>query len=138
MKSAAGTEDSRFIVRKEESVPSVPESNLINTTLSDEGELINFDDIFSSAAIEPSKVSMIEKKKKRMRVSDTAAKDVLGDISEELNTKKEAKVGETIRAMTSVKAGITPVSVSAPAPASVAAAVSLGLSLKQQIGRAHV
>lgn len=136
MKSAAGTEDSRFIVRKEESVPSVPESNLINTTLSDEGELINFDDIFSSAAIEPSKVSMIEKKKKkRMRVSDTAAKDVLGDISEELNTKKEAKVGETIRAMTSVKAGITPVSVSAPAPASVAAAVSLGLSLKQQLDR---
>ena len=128
MKSAVGTEDSRFVVRKEDSVPSVPESNLTNTTLPDEGELINFDDIFSSAATELSKVSKI-KKKKRMRDSDTTAKNVLGDISEELNTKKEPKVGETIKAMTSKIAGITPVSVSA------AATVSLGLSLKQQLDK---
>ena len=134
MKSAVGIEDSRFIVRKEESEPVVAESNLTNATLPDEGELINFDDIFSSAAIEPSKVSKIEKKK-RMRVSDTTAKDVSGDVSEELNTKKEPKVGETIKAMTSKKAGITPVSASVSAPASVAAAVPLGLSLKQQLDK---
>ena len=133
MKSAVGIEDSRFIVRKEESEPVVAESNLTNATLPDEGELINFDDIFSSAAIEPRKVSKIEMKKKRMRVSDSTEKDVRGDISEELNTKKEPKVGETIKAITSKKAGIAPVSVSAAAPA--AAAVPLGLSLKQQLDK---
>ena len=128
VKSVKAAEDSRFIVQKEDSLPTVSESTVTHTAQPDEGELINFDDIFSSAAVEPCAASKVGKKK-RGRQSDTAAVDVLGDVSAVMNKKKETKVEETIKAKDSKAAVAAPVSTTASASASV----PLGLSLKQQL-----
>ena len=130
VKHLKGPEDSRFIVPKEDSVPSVFESSVTNTTVPDEGELINFDEIFSSGASESSKLEKIGKKK-RVRLSEIAATDRQGDVSDDLNTKKEPKIVKTIKAMKNIEASAIAVSVAVP----VTASVPLGLSLKQQLDK---
>jgi hypothetical protein len=128
VKSVKAAEDSRFIVQKEDSLPSVSERTVTHTALPDEGELINFDDIFSSAAVEPSVVSKVGKKKRgRQSDADAAAVDMLGDVSADMNKKKETKVEEAVK-VKDKKAGEA-----APLTASATASVTLGLSLKQQL-----
>ena len=128
VKSVKAAEDSRFIVQKEDSLPSVSESAVAHTALPDEGELINFDDIFSSAAVEPCVVSKVGKKKRGRQSdadADAGAVDVQVDVSVDMNKKKETKVQDATK-MKDNKAAVA-----APAPAS--ASVPLGLSLKQQL-----
>jgi HrpA-like RNA helicase len=126
VKSVKAAEDSRFIVEKEDSLPFVSESTVTHTAPPDEGELINFDDIFSSAAVEPSAVTKIGKKKRgRQSDADAVAADVLGDVSADMNKKKDTKVEETVK-VKDKKATVA-------APVSASVSVPLGLSLKQQL-----
>lgn len=126
VKSVKAAEDSRFIVQMEDSLPSVSESTVTHTAVPEEGELINFDDIFSSAAVEPSVVTKVGKKKRgRQSDADAGAVDVQGDASADMNKKKETKVEQTIKVKDNKAAVVASVSASASVP--------LGLSLKQQL-----